>query len=345
MLEFARRVGLSTATVSRAFHEPEKLRPATRERILALANELHYFPNPSGRALVTGRHDILGLIWPMEVEGSGAQFSHRILASLAQVLAANDLDLLICPVDRREPGTLDHARRTLLRSRCDAWILLYPRHHDELIDALQNVRKPVVCLMGEIEECPTWKCVRLNQRRWIEDALRRLKESGCRRVLLFGTRIGEPDHEERRAVFAELAPKYFSKRSAILPDWPPDIAKLREILSEQSVDAIIGVDDHAALSALDTCREMGIAVPDKIRVVGIDDTASASFSTPALSSYRQPLDEMMRCAVDLAMGKRARSVRFEAVFVPRASLPSVTDNPIPRECHSPGATYAAERFG
>ncbi|MFA7344194.1 MAG: LacI family DNA-binding transcriptional regulator [Terrimicrobiaceae bacterium] len=51
IIEFAGRAKVSTASISRAFHEPEKLRPGTRDRILSLARELGYYPSPSGRAL------------------------------------------------------------------------------------------------------------------------------------------------------------------------------------------------------------------------------------------------------------------------------------------------------
>jgi LacI family transcriptional regulator len=321
IVEFARRAKVSTATVSRAFHEADKLRPETRGRILALAQELGYYPSPSGRALKRGRHDVLGLIWPLEVEGGEAEFAQRILGSLTRHLVANDLDLLVCPVDRKEPATLAHAYRTLQRSRCDAWILLYPRHHDALIRALENSRKPVVCLMGELAECPSWKCVRLDQRSWIEDALQRFKAAGCGSVLLFGSREGEPDHEERQRVFSEQAPAYFGNRVSILPGWPPDAVKLGERLASGSVDAIIGVDDHAALVAIDVCRELRQPVPEKIKVTGIDDLSGARFSTPPLSSYRQPLDEMVGCAVELARGERSRSRIFKASFISRESLP------------------------
>lgn len=321
IIEFARKVGLSTATVSRAFHEPQKLRPETLNRVLALADELHYFPNPSGRALVTGRHEIIGLIWPLEVEGPDAQFSQRVLAALARELAANDLDLLVCPVDRREPRMIEHARRTILRSRCDAWILLYPRHQDRLIQALKDSGKTVVCLMGEIRECPAWKCVRLNQRHWIEDALRRLKGAGCRRVVFFGARRGELDHEERLRVFTSSARRLFGSRTAALSQWPPDAEGLRQLLSSGNFDAVLGVDDRAALTALDVCRDLGVRSPEKIKIVGIDDIPAAAFSAPPLSTYRQPLDEMTRCAVELARNARQRSRIFEARFVPRKTLP------------------------
>ena len=59
----------------------------------------------------------------------------------------------------------------------------------------------------------------------------------------------------------------------------------------------------------------------KMKVIGMDDIPRAQFSAPPLSSYRQPLDEMVACAVDLALGKRKTSKLFEAEFVARNSLP------------------------
>lgn len=74
IVQFAKIAGFSTATISRAFHEPEKTRPETRERILDLADKLGYYPSASGRALVKGRYDAMGLVWPLEVEGAGVPF-------------------------------------------------------------------------------------------------------------------------------------------------------------------------------------------------------------------------------------------------------------------------------
>lgn len=320
IVEFAKIAGISTASVSRAFHEPKKIRSETRKRILELAEQNGYYPNASGRALVKGRHDVLGLVWPLEVEGAGALFAQRVLASLTQQLVSNDLDLLICPVDRGRAATVEHARRTVLRSRCDAWLLLYPRPNDPLIPTLRAGHKPVICLVGSLPECPDWKRVTLDQRDWIEDALARLRRQGARHALFLGRRGGEPDHEERLAAFTEIAPRYFWENFRSLPVWPLDDAQVAATLMREKVDAVIGVDDSAALTALRACRQSGIAVPEKIQIIGIDDSLEAARATPSLATYQQPLDEMTACAVRLALGTLGRSRKFKATFVPGGSI-------------------------
>ena len=320
IVEFSKIAGLSTATISRAFHEPDKIRAETRQRVLDLAEQLSYYPNASGRALVKGRHDVLGLVWPLEVEGAGALFAQRVLAALTQQLVHNDLDLLICPVDRRQAVTMDHARRTVLRSRCDAWILLYPRHNDILIHTLRTARKPVICLMGTLEECPDWKCVVLDQNTWMEDALCRLRIEGAQRVLFLAGRQEEPDHEQRLAAFTALAPKYFGKSFLSHPAYSLDDASVGALLAAEKVDAVIGVDDATALAAARACQHCALPVPKKVQIIGIDDSADAQRATPTLATFRQPLDEMAACAVALALGQRARTRKFAATFVPGGSV-------------------------
>ncbi len=310
IVAFAKLAGVSTATVSRAFHEPNKIRPETRQRILTLAEQVRYYPSPSGRALTTGRHDVLGLIWPLEVEGTDTPFIQRLLAALSRQLIPHDLDLLICPVDRSQPASLDHARRTLRRSRCDGWILLYPRHDDPLIDALRAGGKPVTCMMGRIPSCPEWKSVRLDQRAWIEDALRSFQTRGARHALFFGGRAHEPDNEDRAAAFRDLAPRYV-RRHTELPGWPATPESLAPLLiGPNRVDAIIGVDAAASLTAVQTCRAAGLRVPEDIPVLGIDSYPNSQHTELAPAHFAQPLDAMAAWAVELTLGRKQRSKVF-----------------------------------
>ncbi|MDP9317071.1 MAG: LacI family DNA-binding transcriptional regulator, partial [Chloroflexota bacterium] len=62
--EIARQAGVSPTAVSFAFNNPSRLSPSTVERILAVAHNLGYTPNPLSRALVAGHTGMLGVIVP-----------------------------------------------------------------------------------------------------------------------------------------------------------------------------------------------------------------------------------------------------------------------------------------
>ncbi|MCD0505298.1 LacI family DNA-binding transcriptional regulator, partial [Bordetella petrii] len=64
ILEIARKAGVSPATVSRAFNQPELLRQETLARIEAVAQRSGFRPNRVGRSLRAGRTRTIGLLLP-----------------------------------------------------------------------------------------------------------------------------------------------------------------------------------------------------------------------------------------------------------------------------------------
>ena len=62
--DVARRANVSPATVSRAFAEPGLVRHETLQRVLAVAEELHYRPSRAARSLKTGKTGNIGVVVP-----------------------------------------------------------------------------------------------------------------------------------------------------------------------------------------------------------------------------------------------------------------------------------------
>jgi len=79
--------------------------------------------------------------------------------------------------------------------------------------------------------------------------------------------------------------------------------------------AIFASNDNMAIGVLQVARERGLRVPEELSVVGFDDSDRASIVTPALTTVRQPLEEMGRIAVSLLMrlidGQRVEALRVE----------------------------------
>lgn len=65
----------------------------------------------------------------------------------------------------------------------------------------------------------------------------------------------------------------------------------------QRPTAIFAGSDLSALGVLRAAREVGLRVPEDLSVVGFDDIPLAAWSTPALTTVRQPLTEMAAVAV------------------------------------------------
>ena len=87
----------------------------------------------------------------------------------------------------------------------------------------------------------------------------------------------------------------------------PEIGfKPMQALLEKSRDftAVFCFNDIAAIGAIRALKDAGLAVPGDVSVVGFDDILSAAYSTPSLTTVRQPL---------LEMGKRGAQVLLERI--------------------------------
>jgi DNA-binding LacI/PurR family transcriptional regulator/GrpB-like predicted nucleotidyltransferase (UPF0157 family) len=69
--------------------------------------------------------------------------------------------------------------------------------------------------------------------------------------------------------------------------------------------AIVTGNDLQALGVLDAARSLGLRVPEDLSVVGFDDVAPARWARPALTTIRQPLQEMAERATRMALRQHA----------------------------------------
>src|SRR5205814_370287 len=105
--DVAGKAGVSTAAVSHAFNDPERLRATTVTRILDAARELGYAPNPHARALHSQRVGVLGVLFPQPIATVFANpFFASFLEGIGSVTDERGIGLLtVTPVG----GSLERA--------------------------------------------------------------------------------------------------------------------------------------------------------------------------------------------------------------------------------------------
>jgi DNA-binding LacI/PurR family transcriptional regulator len=103
-------------------------------------------------------------------------------------------------------------------------------------------------------------------------------------------------------------------------------AATRELIRRGRPSAIIAANDLAAFGAISALAEMGLRTPEDVSVVGFDDIPFARVFQPALTTIRQPVYELGREALRLAIANRpddrAHAVvptGFQASFIARKS--------------------------
>ncbi len=79
----------------------------------------------------------------------------------------------------------------------------------------------------------------------------------------------------------------------------------RQSLRESGADAYVCVNDHMAAQMICELLTLGIRVPEEVAVVGVDDVEYATLTPVALTTMRQPLDEIGRIAARVLLDRLA----------------------------------------
>lgn len=86
-------------------------------------------------------------------------------------------------------------------------------------------------------------------------------------------------------------------------------------LSVDRIDAIACANDSMALGVLDALERRGVRVPDKLAVVGFDDVEEVRFTTPPLTTVRQPLYRQGREAVGMVLDQVRDGARVQRLVL------------------------------
>jgi len=165
----------------------------------------------------------------------------------------------------------------------------------------------------------------------VEQALTHLYAQGHRRIAIMRGPRAIPDSEFRwesiqmvaREIHLKLDPALviridsagWSMKTGYHPMTPEIGYKPMQALLQKTHDftAIFCFNDIAAIGAIRALKDAGLSVPGDVSVVGFDDIQSAAYSTPSLTTVRQPLAEM---------GKRGAQVLLERIANREKEYPS-----------------------
>lgn len=155
-------------------------------------------------------------------------------------------------------------------------------------------------------ELPSTPSVSIDNHSGVREALLHLlEEGGRRRIAFIRGPEGNREAEERYSAYRDVL---LSHGLGVNPDLVTQgdfeaasgSAAIRTLIDERHVafDAVVAASDLMALGALNALLERGVAVPDKVAVVGFDDIEAARFATAPLTTVRQPLSDLGKRALE-----------------------------------------------
>jgi DNA-binding LacI/PurR family transcriptional regulator len=283
--EVARRAGVSRTTVSYVLNgrRDVSISATTRDRVLAVAREMGYQPNPAARALVTGRTGLIAFMASRLYTPSAAEVLHRV----QEQVEGGGLNLIIVSSFARfDPRSVDG-------------IIAFdsPAEVAAFLGENPNLETPFVSMGPFHHEGVDHVGVDLYD--GARAALRHLLETGARRIAHVAEIVGIPPDESRdprtvayREAMAEagLATEYVIVSEA-------GRAAAREAIREYVArhgcpDALFCRADLPAVGAYRGLRDLGIRVPDQVAIVGCNGIEETRYLEVPLSTIVQPFEEM-----------------------------------------------------
>jgi LacI family transcriptional regulator len=322
--DLARQLNVSTATVSRALSRPEKVAPATRNRVLEFVRRSGYHMNGIARSLRTQSTRTIGII----VSDIRNPFSSAIVKSVEDVARTNGYTVLICNAD--EDGRNEEAAlRLFIERQVSGVIHCSAGANLDLLRVLLEKSIPLVDLdrQSGLENVDT---VILNNQLGAALATSHLVELGHRRVAM----ISGPSHLSNARNRLDGFRTTLRSAKLVLPNDYLEFGDFREQSGRVAVErllclrspptAIVVANNEMMAGALFAIRQRRVKVPRELSLVGFDDARWAQFSDPPLTVVSQPTEAMGQKAAELLLGRlrgerHANTVIFKPELIIRRS--------------------------
>ena len=304
----ARAAEVSVSTVSRAFNQPETVRPHTRERVISVARALEYVPNRAARTLITGRIGSIGLIVP---DVANPFFPAFIKAAQARARAAGHAAIL---ADTDEDGFVEARVAEQMAHQVDGLVVCASRMSDEAAKRISSLTTTVFVQ----RLVPGVASVLIDSEVGMRQAAAHLHALGHRRLAYVGgPESSWSDRERRRsaaAVCAELGVE-LTELGPFQPQFSGGVQAADMVIAHGST-GILAYNDLVALGIISRLHSRGRRVPEEISVIGFDDIPMAEMSVPPLTTVAMPVATAGRMAVELLLdlldgGRRPVGERIE----------------------------------
>lgn len=338
--DVARHVGVSAQSVSNALHNPGRVAPDTRERILAAVRELGYRPNRSARALRSQRSRLIGVKVEASREDRAALLLDQFLHALAESAAAADCHLILCQADG-EPEEISAYRELLDTTSVDAFVLASTHAGDARVAALRNWNVPFATFGRSWDGDPDLAWADVDGRHGLRIATEHVAAQGHRRIGHIGWPLSSETGRDRRLGWREACERLGfddDLHVEVADDFDQARGAAHRLLDVgDPATAITCSSDTLALGALRALADRGLRAGTDVAVTGFDNSPAAALTTPGLTSLRQPLEQVAQDLVTaveslLAGSSQRRQTLLQPELVVReSSLCGPTHTPPPIE--------------
>jgi LacI family transcriptional regulator len=310
----AKHLNLAVGTISAALNDSPAARAIpehTKRRILDAARELNYQPNYFARSLRLQRTYTIGVI----AEQIGDPYGAMVISGIEEHLRETEYFFLTV-IHRHDPRILQNYSRMLVTRGVEGFITV-----DTSIT--EKPSRPTVAVAGHTS-LPGVTNLILDQQLAARLVLTHLLELGHRDIAFMKGPTSSSDSATRWAAICaasnelgvRIRPNLVVQieQDLTTPHLGYPVAK-GLLARQQPFTALFAYNDLSAIGAIWAFQEAGLSMPEDISVVGFDDVPVAVFSSPELTTVRQPLQRMGQIAAKTLIEQIEGKAKFQPEIV------------------------------
>lgn len=296
-MDVAKLANVSQSTVSRVFTPGASVSEKTRKKVMKVAEELNYQPNALARSLSTNRTNMIGLA----MKDIQNPFYHEVLGEFTKRLREKGYSVLFVYTENEEiqQEEINH----FLEYNVEAIIVTDALLSSNVVSKLKNNNIPVT-LFNRYDkqlECNSVCCDNENAAREIAEYI---YKKNLEEIVFITGKINTSTNRDRQRGFIG----FFEEKGIDVKVLEGDYTYEKSFnLTKQMLstgykpEAIFGANDITALGALDALKVNNISVPAQTIVIGFDDIKMSSWPSYCLSTWVQPIEQMVEETINLLL--------------------------------------------
>jgi len=296
LTDVAKEAGVSPTTVSRVINNYGYLSEETKNKVFQAMKKLNYQPNTVARSLQGKQTNLIGAIFP----SVSNPFFGELIEKIENRLFLSGYKTILCnSADNREKER--SYINMLIANQVDGIIA---GAHNLGIKEYDQFGLPIISFDRYLSD--NIPIVSSDNHQGGELAVQELYQNGARNIYLFASsnKPNSPTHRRRTGYLEAMAQLSLEPHVKDIPfEMLPSVKSLtiRQILSSEKIDGIFCTDDLTALIVLQQAKELGIKVPQELKVIGYDGTKFIQNYHPELSTIEQPIEDIAQLLVELLL--------------------------------------------
>lgn len=303
MQELAQAAGVSIATVSRVFSGSTKVSEKTKEKVMELVHQSGFFPNETARTMAAGSSHLIAVILP-DIENP---YFSRLLSEVEQLCVKNGYTMIFFNSNGDSKKEKEIVTKMMAR-QADGMLICMTRVKSEMIPVLKTANFPVVVMTRNINGLDSVSINHLEGGRLAADYL---IENRCEQFFFFGLKDDEKFtgfyNELLKMKIPESKIKTFGDKDWYFNNYAQASELMDNFMQEQKDSSekigLFCINDLFAAQAINAANRNKINIPEKMNIVGFDNTMLCDMTFPTMTSINQPLDKIAAKSFELLCQK------------------------------------------